>query len=86
MGKEDLPKKPWPREQCSIVARATIKQAKKEGKQPLCESCGAHKFTICPATGHAICSRRKEMGWIPVPFTTVGCGLYTAKETAPAHA
>ena len=86
MGKEELPKKPWPRERCSIIARAAIKQAKKEGKKPLCESCEVQKFTMCPATGHAICSKRKDMGWIQVPFTAASCGLYTQKEEAVAHA
>ena len=82
VGKEDLPKKPLPRERCSIIARAAIKQAKKEGKEPLCASCEVQKFTMCPATGHAICSKRKDIGWVPVPFTTAGCGLYLPKEKA----
>jgi len=86
VGKEDLPKKPWPRERCAIIARAAIKQAKKEGKSPLCESCAVEKCTVCPATGHVICSKRKYLGWIPVPFNVVACGLYTEKESAPAHA
>jgi len=85
VGKEDLPKKPLSRERCSIIARAAIKQAKKEGKKPLCESCEVQKFTMCPATGHMICSKRKDTGWIPVPFTTPACGLYIKKETASAH-
>jgi len=86
VGKEDLPKKPWPRERCSIIARAAIKQAKKEGKKPLCESCDVEKCTLCSATGHVICTKRKDVGWIPVPFTVAACGLYTEKEKIPAYA
>ena len=86
MGKEDLPKKPLARAPVCIEARAQIKKAKKEGKKPLCESCEVQKFTTCPATGHAICSKRKDMGWIPVPFTAAACGLYTQKEEAAVHA
>ncbi len=63
-----------------------MKKAKKEGKSVLCASCKVHKYTVCPATGHAICSKRKDMGWIPAPFTIAACGLYTQKEEAAAHA
>jgi len=63
-----------------------MKKAKKEGKKPLCESCDVEKCTMCSATGHVICTKRKDMGWIPVPFNIAACGLYTEKEKIPAHA
>jgi hypothetical protein len=74
-----IPKKPLASEPCSQRARAGIKEAARQGLKPLCESCITKSFTICPATGHVICSNRKHTGWIPVPFSLNGCGLFVDK-------
>jgi hypothetical protein len=74
------PAKPLPRELASITAVARAKKAKKEGVPPLCGSCSVKKHTICPNTGHVICSKRKDTGWVPIPFTAAACGLFISAE------
>ena len=86
MKKEDLSNKPLARAPICAEARAKMKKAKKEGKPLLCDSCQVEEYVVCPATGHAICTKRKEFGWMPAPFTIAACGLYTQKEEAAAHA
>lgn len=74
-----IPEKPLATEPCAIAARAAIKEARKKKQEPLCGGCDVNNFSICNATGHVLCSRRKAIGWIPVPFNAKGCGLYAAK-------
>jgi hypothetical protein len=77
-------KKPLANELCSIRARANLKAAEQKGEHALCDSCEVKKYAICRATGHAICSKRKDIGWIPVPFSNDECGLYIAKAVQAA--
>ena len=86
MNKEDLSNKPLARAPICAAARATMKKAKKEGKSVLCDSCQVDEYVVCPATGHVICTKRKDFGWMPAPFGAAACGLYVRKEKETADA
>lgn len=82
MGIKDFPKKPLARDLCAIVARKRAKEAKTQGKKPLCESCLVKCFVVCPENGHACCDKRVETGWVPTPYGPEDCGLFTDKKAA----
>jgi len=76
------PKKPLANEPCAIRARERLKEKKRAGVEPLCGQCAVKNYTVCAATGHVLCSKRKDFGWIPVPFGTEGCGLFSERPAA----